>query len=103
MVYTDQQLRDYPLRLSHIYCSTSGERKTDDNIVGGSVTDSFSVSLSVSLNTSACTHIHHMYITFPPMYSITYMLCSRVYTCVDWKLIGRCVGLTEADLTAGSC
>ena len=39
-----------------------------------------------------------MYITFPPMYIIMYR-CSCVYTCGDWKLIGRCVGLSEADLT----
>ena len=32
----------------------------------------------------SCAHVH---------FSI------HVNTCVDWKLIGRCVGLTEADLT----
>ena len=93
VVYTDQRLGEYPLRLSHLFCSTSGERKIDD-IVGGSVTDS---CLSIRL-THACTHIHRMYITIPPMYNIMYR-CSHVYTYGDWKLIGRCVGLTEADLT----
>ena len=27
VVYADQKLGDYPLRLSHLYCCTSGERK----------------------------------------------------------------------------
>ena len=47
VVYTDHQIHvgNYPLRLSHLYCSTSGERKIDD-IVGGSMTDSLSLSLS---------------------------------------------------------
>ena len=45
VVYTGHQLGGYPLRLSHLYCYASGERKIDD-IVGGSVTDSLSLSFS---------------------------------------------------------
>ena len=45
VVYTGHQLGGYPLRLSHLYCYASGERKIYD-IVGGSVTDSLSLSFS---------------------------------------------------------
>ena len=46
VVYVDHQLGDYPLGLSHLYCCTSGKRKIDD-IVGESVADTLSLSLSL--------------------------------------------------------
>ena len=46
VVYTDHQLGDYLLRLSHLYCCTSGEEKVYD-IIYRSVTDSLSLFLSL--------------------------------------------------------
>ena len=50
-----------------------------------SCTCRLSLCMPTHTHTMSCAHVH---------FSI------HVNTCVDWKLIGRCVGLPEADLTA---
>ena len=99
MVYTDYQgitFQDY------LYCCTSSEGKYV-YIVSNQTPPPQMCCMQGLYVCDSLSHTQHMYIPSHTQCHV-HMFTSLyvVQTCVYWKLIGRCVWLTEADLTVAA-